>query len=167
MHAEWAELPADAVDVLHERRRRVVRIVAVGTTSDRTLETAAIAGALRPFTGEIRQFIRPGHAFRGLDALITNCHLPHSSLLVPVRAFAGADLSRAACDEAIRCRYRFFCHGDAMLILRGAIRLRGGEATRSPRRRPFYRRDRRKTAARNDATPSRTARRSGEGTVPS
>jgi S-adenosylmethionine:tRNA ribosyltransferase-isomerase len=117
MHAEWAEFSAEAVAVLDERRRQGGRIVAVGTTSARTLETAAIGGTLRPFAGETRLFIRPGHAFRGLDALITNFHLPRSSLLVLVAAFAGGDLIRAAYAEAIRRRYRFFSYGDAMLIL--------------------------------------------------
>jgi S-adenosylmethionine:tRNA ribosyltransferase-isomerase len=72
---------------------------------------------LQPFSGEIDLFIRPGHVFRGLDALITNFHLPRSSLLVLVSAFAGLSLTRAAYAEAIRKRYRFFSYGDAMLIL--------------------------------------------------
>src|SRR5262249_24485042 len=117
MHAEWAELPAEAAGALEARRRQGGRIVAVGTTSARTLETAAASGTLRPFAGETRLFIRPGHVFYGLDALITNFHLPRSSLLVLVSAFAGADLIRAAYAEAIRRRYRFFSYGDAMLIL--------------------------------------------------
>ncbi len=117
MHAEWAELSAGAVAVLQDRRGQGGRIVAVGTTSARTLETAATSGALRPFAGETRLFIRPGHVFRGLDALVTNFHLPRSSLLVLVAALAGADLIRAAYDEAIRCRYRFFSYGDAMMIV--------------------------------------------------
>ncbi len=117
MHAEWAELAAEAVSVLEARRGQGGRIVAVGTTSARTLETAASGGTLRPFAGETRLFIQPGHVFRGLDALITNFHLPRSSLLVLVEAFAGTDLIRDAYAEAIRCRYRFFSYGDAMLIL--------------------------------------------------
>ena len=117
MHAEWAELSADAVGVLEQRRGEGGRIVAVGTTSARTLESAAASGRLQPFVGETRLFIRPGHAFRGLDALITNFHLPRSSLLVLVAALAGADLMRDAYAEAIRERYRFFSYGDAMLIL--------------------------------------------------
>jgi S-adenosylmethionine:tRNA ribosyltransferase-isomerase len=117
MHAEWAELSAEAVGLLEERRRTGGRIVAVGTTSARTLETVADSGALRPFVGETRLFIQPGHVFRGLDALITNFHLPRSSLLVLVGAFAGAELIRDAYAEAIRARYRFFSYGDAMLIL--------------------------------------------------
>ena len=102
MHAEWAELSAEAVARLEGRRRQGGRIVAVGTTSARTLETAAASGTLRPFVGETPLFIRPGHVFRGLDALITNFHLPRSSLLVLVAALAGVDLIRAAYAEAIR-----------------------------------------------------------------
>jgi S-adenosylmethionine:tRNA ribosyltransferase-isomerase len=117
MHAEWAELTGAAVGVLVARRGQGGRIVAVGTTSARTLESAAMGGSLRPFAGETRLFIRPGHAFHGLDALITNFHLPRSSLLVLVSAFAGEDLIRDSYAEAIRCRYRFFSYGDAMLIL--------------------------------------------------
>jgi S-adenosylmethionine:tRNA ribosyltransferase-isomerase len=116
MHAEWAELSAEAIGILEGRRGQGGRIVAVGTTSARTLETAAASGTLQPFAGETRLFIRPGHVFRGLDALITNFHLPRSSLLVLVAALAGTDLIRAAYDEAIRRRYRFFSYGDVMLI---------------------------------------------------
>src|SRR5262249_55988801 len=105
MHAEWAELTPEAVATLEARRRQGGRIVAVGTASARTLETAAAEGTLRPFAGETSLFIRPGHIFRGLDALITNFHLPRSSLLVLVSALAGIDLIRDAYAEAIRCRY--------------------------------------------------------------
>ena len=117
MHAEWAELTAQAVAVLEERRGQGGRIVAVGTTSARTLETASAHGAPRPFSGETRLFIRPGHGFYGVDAMITNFHLPRSSLLVLVAALAGESLIREAYAEAIRCRYRFFSYGDAMLIV--------------------------------------------------
>jgi S-adenosylmethionine:tRNA ribosyltransferase-isomerase len=117
MHAEWAELPAQAVATLQSRRREGGRIVAIGTTSARTLEAAAAGETLEPFVGEIQLFIRPGHVFRGLDALITNFHLPRSTLLVLVSAFAGLELARAAYAEAILERYRFFSYGDAMLIL--------------------------------------------------
>ncbi len=117
MHAEWAELPPLAATALDARRREGGRIVAVGTTAARTLETAAIGGDLQPFLGNTQLFIQPGHAFHGVDALITNFHLPRSSLLVLVSAFMGLDLTRAAYAEAIHCRYRFFSYGDAMLIL--------------------------------------------------
>ena len=117
MHAEWAELPVQSVTALEARRAQGGRVVAVGTTSARSLESAAAAGSLQVFSGTTQLFIRPGHAFRGLDALITNFHFPRSSLLVLVSALAGYDLIRAAYAEAIRCRYRFFSYGDAMLIL--------------------------------------------------
>jgi len=117
MHAEWAELSPQAVAVVESRRQRGGRIVAVGTTCARTLEAAAAGEKLQPFSGEIRLFIQPGHVFRSLDALITNFHLPRSSLFVLVSAFAGLDLAQAAYAEAIRCGYRFYSYGDAMLIL--------------------------------------------------
>jgi S-adenosylmethionine:tRNA ribosyltransferase-isomerase len=117
MHAEWAELSAQAVATLESRRSEGGRVVAVGTTSARVLETAAATNILQPFSGETKLFIRPGHVFHGLDALITNFHLPRSSLLVLVSAFAGLELIRAAYAEAIRLHYRFFSYGDAMLIV--------------------------------------------------
>jgi S-adenosylmethionine:tRNA ribosyltransferase-isomerase len=116
MHTEWAELAPEAVAALNARRDGGGRIVAVGTTSARTLETAAASGTLEPFAGPTSLFIRPGHVFRGLDALITNFHLPRSTLLVLVSALAGVELIRAAYAEALRHRYRFFSYGDAMLI---------------------------------------------------
>lgn len=117
MHAEWAELSSQAVATILSRKQCGGRVVAVGTTSARALETAAGAGALQPFAGETHLFIQPGHQFRGFDALITNFHLPRSSLLVLVSAFAGIELVQAAYAQAIRCHYRFFSYGDAMLIL--------------------------------------------------
>jgi S-adenosylmethionine:tRNA ribosyltransferase-isomerase len=117
MHAEWAQLSPQTVATILSAKSRGGRIVAVGTTSARALETAAAGGALQPFGGETRLFIQPGHQFRGFDGLITNFHLPRSSLFVLVSAFAGIELMHAAYAEAIRCRYRFFSYGDAMLIL--------------------------------------------------
>jgi S-adenosylmethionine:tRNA ribosyltransferase-isomerase len=117
MHTEWAELSTQAVAVLQSRRQQGGRILAIGTTSARTLEVAAAGETLQSFSGETHLFIQPGYVFRGLDALITNLHLPRSSLLVLVSAFAGHELIRAAYAEAIRCGYRFFSYGDAMLIL--------------------------------------------------
>jgi S-adenosylmethionine:tRNA ribosyltransferase-isomerase len=117
LHAEWAELTPAAAAALNEARRHGGRIVAVGSTSARVLETAAHGGTLQGFAGETELYLRPGHTFRGLDALITNFHLPRSSLLVLVAALAGVDLIRAAYSEAIRQRYHFYSYGDAMLIL--------------------------------------------------
>lgn len=117
LHAEWAELSAPAAARIAEHRGRGGRVVAVGTTSARLLETAAATGQLRPFSGETALYLRPGHTFRGLDALITNFHLPRSSLLVLVAALAGPDLIRDAYAEAVRQRYRFYSYGDAMLVL--------------------------------------------------
>jgi len=117
MHAEWAELSSETAEALRRRRQQGGRIVAVGTTSVRTLESAAASGAIEAFEGATRLFIRPGHVFQAVDVLVTNFHLPRSSLLVLVSALAGADLIRAAYAEAIRRRYRFFSYGDAMLIL--------------------------------------------------
>ena len=118
MHAEWAELSTVAAATLNTRQQEGGRIVAVGTTAARTLETASAAGkGPGAFSGDTHLFIQPGHVFYGLDALITNFHLPRSSLLVLVSAFAGLELIRAAYAEAIHREYRFYSYGDAMLIL--------------------------------------------------
>ena len=93
------------------------RIVAVGTTVARTLETAARSGELAPYEGETDLFIRPPYQFRAIDALLTNFHLPKSTLLILVRTFGGDALMKRAYEEAIRDRYRFYSYGDAMLIL--------------------------------------------------
>lgn len=117
LHAEWASLDARAADCLNRAKASGGRVVAVGTTSARTLETAAQAGTIAPFAGETALYIRPGHEFRAVDALLTNFHLPRSSLLVLVAALAGYDRMRSAYAEAIRAGYRFYSYGDAMLIL--------------------------------------------------
>jgi S-adenosylmethionine:tRNA ribosyltransferase-isomerase len=118
LHSEHAELSAEAAEALNTARERGGRVVAVGTTSARTLETAAAAGEgrLAAFAGETAMYLRPGHTFRGLDLLVTNFHLPRSSLLVLVAALAGIELTRAAYAEAVARRYRFYSYGDAMLI---------------------------------------------------
>jgi S-adenosylmethionine:tRNA ribosyltransferase-isomerase len=117
MHAEWADVSRETADRLNDAKARGGRVVAVGTTSTRTLETAAASGRLGPYRGRTDLFIRPGHVFHAVDALVTNFHLPRSSLLVLVSALAGPELIRAAYAEAVRRRYRFFSYGDAMLIL--------------------------------------------------
>ncbi len=113
LHSEQYEIsPADAAKIRNANRR-----VAVGTTSVRTLETAALAGAIEPSTGDTTLFIYPGFQFRAVNAILTNFHLPKSSLLILVCAFAGRDLALEAYRHAVAERYRFFSYGDAMLIL--------------------------------------------------
>ncbi len=117
MHAEHGELSATAASLIQSRHAAGGRVVAVGTTCVRVLETAAAGGELRAWSGETRIFIVPGFSFRAVDALVTNFHLPRSTLLALVYAFAGEDLCRAAYAAAIADRYRFYSYGDAMLIL--------------------------------------------------
>ena len=102
-------------------RSRGGRVVAVGTTCVRALESAASGGRLAPCEGETRLFIRPGHRFRVVDALLTNFHLPESSLLVLVCALAGRERMLEAYRHAVAGRYRFFSYGDAMLIDPGPV----------------------------------------------
>lgn len=116
MHAEWCEVGASLVDRIRDTRARGGRVVAVGTTVVRALESALHAGELRPFVGETRIFIVPGHAIRSVDALLTNFHLPESTLLMLVSAFAGRERILEAYAHAVRERYRFFSYGDAMLL---------------------------------------------------
>src|SRR6185503_15004004 len=116
MHAERIRVAEAAVDAIAAARRRGARVVAVGTTVVRALEAAAAGGGLAPFEGETRLFIRPGHRFRVVDALLTNFHLPESTLLVLVAAFAGRERVLAAYHHAIAARYRFFSYGDAMFV---------------------------------------------------
>jgi len=117
LHAEAAELSAEVADALNRRKAAGRRVVAVGTTSARTLEAASASGRFEPFRGETALYLRPGHEFRGVDALLTNFHLPRSSLLVLVSALAGVEPIRQAYREAVRLGYRFYSYGDAMLIL--------------------------------------------------
>ena len=117
MHAEWCEISAETVDAIRKTKSSGGRVVSVGTTSVRTLETAAHDGEIKPFVGETSLFIRPPFEFQVVDALLTNFHLPKSTLLVLVSTFAGRELIRQAYAAAIRERYRFFSYGDAMLII--------------------------------------------------
>lgn len=117
MHAEYGELSEPTAMDIARTRGAGGRIVAVGTTSVRVLETAAGEGPVAAFGGETSLFIRPPYQFRAVDVLLTNFHLPRSTLLVLVSTFAGHELIRRAYAEAIRERYRFFSYGDAMLIL--------------------------------------------------
>lgn len=117
MAAEWFDISEAAAQRLNAAKAEGRRIVAVGTTSVRTLESAVNeAGEIRPGPGETRLFITPGFRFAMVDALLTNFHLPHTTLLMLVSAFGGLDQLRAAYAEAIKARYRFYSYGDAMLI---------------------------------------------------
>ena len=116
MHSEYYSLPQATVDALRATRAAGGRVIAVGTTSLRALETAAAAGEPAAGCGETRLFVTPGYRFRIVDCLITNFHLPKSTLLMLVSAFGGIDNIRHAYQHAIAQRYRFFSFGDAMLI---------------------------------------------------
>jgi S-adenosylmethionine:tRNA ribosyltransferase-isomerase len=118
MHAERFEIPPATVAAIARTRARGGKVIAVGTTSLRALEAAAQGGELRSGAAETDIFITPGYDFRVVDRLITNFHLPKSTLLMLVSAFAGLDTIRGAYDHAIRQRYRFFSYGDAMLLTR-------------------------------------------------
>jgi S-adenosylmethionine:tRNA ribosyltransferase-isomerase len=104
------------VEAIEQTRQRGSRVIAVGTTVVRCLETAAATGKLLPFHGESTLFIKPGYAFTTIDAMLTNFHLPKSTLLMLVSAFAGTDLIRRAYAHAVAEQYRFFSYGDAMFI---------------------------------------------------
>lgn len=117
MHAESIHLSAAVAARLRDVREAGRKIVAVGTTVVRALETAGRSGTVTPYRGESELFIYPGHQFNVVDALITNFHLPKSTLLMLVSAFADVELIRAAYQEALRQNYRFYSYGDAMLIL--------------------------------------------------
>ena len=117
MHAEHIEIPQTAADTINAAREEGRKIVAVGTTSVRALETAASETNLTSYCGDTDIFIYPGYQFKLVDALITNFHLPKSTLLMLVSAFAGRELILKAYREAIKRNYRFYSYGDAMLIL--------------------------------------------------
>lgn len=116
MHEEWLSVGEDVVDAVAACRARGGRVVAVGTTALRALESAAAGGRLAPFSGDTRLFITPGYRFRVVDALFTNFHLPESTLLMLVSAFAGYDNIRRAYRHAIAHGYRFYSYGDAMFL---------------------------------------------------
>ncbi|HEX7687235.1 MAG TPA: tRNA preQ1(34) S-adenosylmethionine ribosyltransferase-isomerase QueA [Burkholderiaceae bacterium] len=132
MHTEWFDVPAATVEAVRRTRAAGGRVVAVGTTTVRALESAATAaaqagdpGGLRAGAGETRIFITPGYRFRAVDRLITNFHLPRSTLMMLVSAFSGMEPIRALYAHAIARRYRFFSYGDAMLLARRDDAARG------------------------------------------
>jgi S-adenosylmethionine:tRNA ribosyltransferase-isomerase len=119
MHSEWGSLSASTAAALNEARAKGGRIVAVGTTSLRLLESAARDdGTLAPFEGETAIFITPGYRFRAVDILLTNFHLPRSTLFMLVSAFSGLDTMKHAYAHAIAAGYRFYSYGDACLLFR-------------------------------------------------
>ena len=119
MHAEWGCVSAGVVEALNTARREGGRVVAVGSTSLRLLESAAAEdGTLRPFAGETAIFITPGYRFRAVDILMTNFHLPRSTLFMLVSAFCGLDVMKRAYTRAIARGYRFYSYGDASLLFR-------------------------------------------------
>jgi len=121
MHAEYVRVSASTCDAVTAARERGGRVFAVGTTVVRSLESALQGGKLLPFAGETRLFIRPGYEFRSIDALITNFHLPESTLLMLVCAFGGYQRVLDAYRHAVAQRYRFFSYGDAMLLESGIM----------------------------------------------
>jgi len=119
MHAEWGEVSVEAAEAINQARREGRRIVSVGTTSLRVVESAADeGGVVHPFSQDTAIFITPGYRFRAIDALLTNFHLPQSTLFMLVSAFMGLDVMRAAYGYAINHDYRFYSYGDACLLER-------------------------------------------------
>ena len=117
MHAEYIHLSVSVVEQIRTARANDRKVVAVGTTVVRALETASASGTLQPYRGDSELFIYPGHRFNAVDALVTNFHLPKSTLLMLVSAFGGKSLIQDAYEEALRQNYRFYSYGDAMLIV--------------------------------------------------
>ena len=121
MHPERIEVNASVVEAVEQTWRQGKRVVAVGTTVVRSLESAAATGKLQPFRGESTLFIKPGYVFKAVDAMLTNFHLPKSTLLMLVSAYAGTDFMRKAYAHAVAEQYRFFSYGDAMFIANRAV----------------------------------------------
>ena len=120
MHSEWFEVTAELVEQVAKTKARGGRVIAVGTTTVRCLESASSSGVLKPFSGETEIFIYPGYQFKIVDVLITNFHLPESTLIMLVSAFAGKDNIQVAYQHAVADEYRFFSYGDAMFITKGS-----------------------------------------------
>ncbi|MDP1563447.1 MAG: tRNA preQ1(34) S-adenosylmethionine ribosyltransferase-isomerase QueA [Pirellulaceae bacterium] len=117
MHQEWCNVDEKSVAQIQHHKQLGGRVIPVGTTSIRSLETAARSGTLQPYCGDTGLFIRPGFQFHVADGLMTNFHLPRTTLIVLVRTFGGDALIKRAYEEAIKREYRFFSYGDAMLII--------------------------------------------------
>lgn len=117
MHAEWCQVTDEVAQAIRATRQMAGRVVAVGTTSVRTLESASQGGEIQPFCGETRIFIRPPYTFRSVDVLLTNFHLPKSTLLMLLASLVGREPLLDVYRQAIASRYRFFSYGDAMLVV--------------------------------------------------
>ena len=122
MHSEYAEVSQDVVDAILATKKAGKRVIAVGTTSVRSLESAAAASEtdlIAPFSSDTSIFIYPGYEFQIIDAMVTNFHLPESTLIMLVSAFSGQDKILKAYNEAVQQKYRFFSYGDAMFLEKG------------------------------------------------
>lgn len=121
IHTEWCEVTSETAELINSTKQAGGRVIAVGTTSVRTIESSAqastVVGRAAPISGSTGLFILPGYSFRLVDAMITNFHLPKSTLLMLVSAFAGREFMLHAYEEAVKREYRFYSFGDAMLIL--------------------------------------------------
>ena len=117
MHSEWLQVSANTVAAVEQAKANGGRVIAVGTTSVRCLESAAQSGTLQPYEGDTNIFIYPGYEFKVIDGLVTNFHLPESTLIMLVSALAGRDNVLAAYEHAVQQQYRFFSYGDAMVLL--------------------------------------------------
>ena len=118
MHAEYIEVSEAVAEAVKQTRARGGRVIAVGTTSVRSLESASSKGEIEPFQGDSRIFIYPGYQFRSVDAMVTNFHLPESTLIMLVSAFSGQENTLSAYRQAVAERYRFYSYGDAMFLSR-------------------------------------------------
>ncbi|WP_151449096.1 tRNA preQ1(34) S-adenosylmethionine ribosyltransferase-isomerase QueA [Lacisediminimonas profundi] len=132
MHSEWYTIPQQTVDAIGAAHAAGRDVIAVGTTSMRALESASQDGPLAAGSADTRLFVTPGYRFRTVDRLVTNFHLPKSTLLMLVSAFSGYDTIRAAYRHAIAQRYRFFSYGDAMLLTRDRTGASGATGTKAP-----------------------------------
>jgi S-adenosylmethionine:tRNA ribosyltransferase-isomerase len=121
IHQEWCQVSDEVANRINEARSNGGRVIAVGTTSVRSLETAVqedtLTNRISPYQGNTSLYILPGYTFRAVDSIITNFHLPHSTLLMMISAFTGRDQLLSVYEEAIKLKYRFYSFGDAMLIL--------------------------------------------------